>query len=368
MKKQNGITLIALIITIIVMLILVAVTISVALNGGLFERAKNAKDDTQIQADREELLSYVIGSYNSRGDFDATEFTQKITPEGWTVVDNQDGTLSCSKGNNVFIVNKTTGEITNSEAKIKLATTTLNIQNIGDTGAITGLTLIGLSGNITWSSSNEGVATVTGNNQGATVTAVAEGTAIITAELDGKTATCTVTVQGALTPAAPTGIHVGDEWTNVSFTNLPASIPNTEGTVFGFSIYDQTTNLEYICSCMLSGGMGFIDVIGVDKNYTSPEAGIIGYAWQDGMAGLYAGQWTQTRVGYGEFENMTAPVFNGTITAVYADGHYEKNSDSWVLTDVVRGRFEMNFNEEDDEIIIPNSFLSWLSGTIEYAE
>ena len=36
LKKQNGITLIALIITVIVMLILVGVTVNVALNGGLF--------------------------------------------------------------------------------------------------------------------------------------------------------------------------------------------------------------------------------------------------------------------------------------------------------------------------------------------
>ena len=64
MKKtnQNGITLIALIITIIVMLILVAVTINVALNGGIFDRARNASKQTQLQADREELLSAVVGA------------------------------------------------------------------------------------------------------------------------------------------------------------------------------------------------------------------------------------------------------------------------------------------------------------------
>ena len=54
MKKQNGITLIALIITIIVMLILVAVTISVALNGGLFERGRTASEKTQQEALREQ--------------------------------------------------------------------------------------------------------------------------------------------------------------------------------------------------------------------------------------------------------------------------------------------------------------------------
>ena len=40
MKKQNGITLIALIITIIVMLILIGVTINVVINGGLFDTTK----------------------------------------------------------------------------------------------------------------------------------------------------------------------------------------------------------------------------------------------------------------------------------------------------------------------------------------
>ena len=45
-KKNSGITLIALVITIIVMLILVAVTISMAVNGGLFEYAGKAVGDT----------------------------------------------------------------------------------------------------------------------------------------------------------------------------------------------------------------------------------------------------------------------------------------------------------------------------------
>lgn len=46
MKEQKGITLIALVITIIVMLILVAVTITMAINGGLFEKAGDAAGKT----------------------------------------------------------------------------------------------------------------------------------------------------------------------------------------------------------------------------------------------------------------------------------------------------------------------------------
>ena len=53
MKDQKGITLVALIITIIVMLILVAVTISVAMNGGLFSNARAAREGTIREQARE---------------------------------------------------------------------------------------------------------------------------------------------------------------------------------------------------------------------------------------------------------------------------------------------------------------------------
>ena len=53
-KKNEGITLIALIITIIVMLILVAVTINMAVNGGLFGYAGNAARDTKTEKQKEE--------------------------------------------------------------------------------------------------------------------------------------------------------------------------------------------------------------------------------------------------------------------------------------------------------------------------
>ena len=60
-KIKNGITLIALIITIIVMLILVGVSVSVALQGGIFTKAKNASDDTKEAVIREQLQDIVLG-------------------------------------------------------------------------------------------------------------------------------------------------------------------------------------------------------------------------------------------------------------------------------------------------------------------
>ncbi len=57
MKGQKGITLVALIITIIVMLILVGVSITVAINGGLFDRAREGRDLTNKAATEEKNLA-----------------------------------------------------------------------------------------------------------------------------------------------------------------------------------------------------------------------------------------------------------------------------------------------------------------------
>ncbi len=69
MKTQKGITLIALVITIIVMLILVAVTITMAIQGGLFGHAKNAADQTTNARDAEQsLASGQVTVGNTTGD------------------------------------------------------------------------------------------------------------------------------------------------------------------------------------------------------------------------------------------------------------------------------------------------------------
>lgn len=57
MRGQKGITLVALVITIIVMLILVGVSVTVAINGGLFTKAKEGATNTQKEANAERNLS-----------------------------------------------------------------------------------------------------------------------------------------------------------------------------------------------------------------------------------------------------------------------------------------------------------------------
>ncbi len=72
MKSTKGITLIALIITIIVMLILTGVTMNIAVNGGLFNNAQRAVDDTNAEVsstqDRVDELSGVLDDVASQQD------------------------------------------------------------------------------------------------------------------------------------------------------------------------------------------------------------------------------------------------------------------------------------------------------------
>ena len=79
LKRENGITLVALVVTIIVMLILLGVTISISLNGGLFETTEMAKKGTQKEIEREELATIVIGlSNSSTGTIDKQKLATQI--------------------------------------------------------------------------------------------------------------------------------------------------------------------------------------------------------------------------------------------------------------------------------------------------
>ncbi|MGN1301002.1 MAG: hypothetical protein ACI4U9_00460 [Clostridia bacterium] len=83
--KNKGITLIALIITIIVMLILVAVTINMAINGGLFEKSGQAVGETKNEINKEKELA------NGRVKIDGIWYD--------SIGDYQNGTQSADQGN-----------------------------------------------------------------------------------------------------------------------------------------------------------------------------------------------------------------------------------------------------------------------------
>ena len=78
MKGQKGITLVALVITIIVMLILVGVSVTVALNGGLFNNAQNAVDQTSDALDIENDLDKGKVNVNDKIYNNAQEYVDSL--------------------------------------------------------------------------------------------------------------------------------------------------------------------------------------------------------------------------------------------------------------------------------------------------
>ena len=103
-KKENGITLIALIITVIVILILTGVTLSITLgDNGLVNKAKEATTQTQIAMDRELLLSAVVGAIGEDGKVNLSAI---VLPEGFT---GSNGTYTSENGH-TFTVSEN-GEI-----------------------------------------------------------------------------------------------------------------------------------------------------------------------------------------------------------------------------------------------------------------
>ena len=58
MRKNKGVTLITLIITIIVLLILVGVSINLIIKGDLFDNAEKAVDGTNAKVEQEQTSKY----------------------------------------------------------------------------------------------------------------------------------------------------------------------------------------------------------------------------------------------------------------------------------------------------------------------
>ena len=91
----------ALVMTIIVMLILVGVTVTVAINGGLFNTAKSAATNTMVEAEREQLLSAVVTAYDPEtGTINKAKLEANLGT-GWSLAEGDTApyTATSPKGN-----------------------------------------------------------------------------------------------------------------------------------------------------------------------------------------------------------------------------------------------------------------------------
>lgn len=90
-KQENGITLIALVITIIILLILAGVTISIVMNSGVIEKSQTAANDYNYEQAREKLRLAIL-EYNFAGYAgEQEEFEQIIENIGGTAEPKENG-------------------------------------------------------------------------------------------------------------------------------------------------------------------------------------------------------------------------------------------------------------------------------------
>ena len=108
-RPNKGITIIALVITIVLMLILAGITVNVVINGGLLDYAKKAKDDTEIASEKSMITQAAIMAMgeNKRGKIVQSELKNKINK----MLNDETGesTEIEERGENLIITIKSSG-------------------------------------------------------------------------------------------------------------------------------------------------------------------------------------------------------------------------------------------------------------------
>ena len=90
LKNKKGITLIALVITIIILLILAGVTLSIVFNGGLMEKSQEAVDTYSEEQARESLMLAIVNHKFSQYTNEKENFEECVAAEGGTAEHNEE--------------------------------------------------------------------------------------------------------------------------------------------------------------------------------------------------------------------------------------------------------------------------------------
>ena len=225
-KKKNarGITLIALVITIIVLLILAGVTIN-ALSGenGIITKSKEAKIKTEKSKTIEKInLAILTAMTKGDGDIDNATLREELEKEGLTVkTEGNNLPWDVSDGKYIYRINEdyTVEEVEGinlSKKEIKLAS--------GENETITATLTEGVTGTITWESADKNVATV----ENGKITAVGTtGSTTITAKVEGTEyeATCKVSIVQKVMSITAKNVTVGKNQTaKIEVTTTPTGL------------------------------------------------------------------------------------------------------------------------------------------------
>lgn len=106
-NTEKGITLIAIVVTIVLLLILGGASIHFVLKqNGIIGRADEAENTLQLNEEKERLTMYIMQALNERGKFDSEEFNKIIeSVEGWTY-DKELSIVQTNLGQRFFVDGK----------------------------------------------------------------------------------------------------------------------------------------------------------------------------------------------------------------------------------------------------------------------
>ena len=139
LKLQGGITLIALVLTIIILLILAGVTISIVFNGGIINKSQTAVEAYHIQEDKEKIeLAKAEVSFNNLGEIPVEELKEALIKYKFTICDDitefegetlteKQFVVKCPNNKHMYLV--TAEKITNSEEKTKPQIESISVEN-----------------------------------------------------------------------------------------------------------------------------------------------------------------------------------------------------------------------------------------------
>ena len=251
-KRNNGITLVALVITIILLLILAGITISSLTSSGLFKAAQNARTTTDESTILEKIKLSLMNSRFGEGKYgeidlglleeelvrqgiESSEITKgeggklpwKITHNGFTFEIKEDGTIEKVNG---ISLNKTVLKLMKGANETLVATKTE-----------------GLTGDVEWSSSNTSVATV--DNAGKVTVVGESGSADITASISGTgySTKCTVTVAKAIAGVKIVEPATGKLEVGVNATGTIKVAPtNNDSEEVVYTVTSSDTSNQYV--------------------------------------------------------------------------------------------------------------------------
>ena len=291
-KKSKGITLIALVVTIIVLLILAGMSIAMLTGqNGILNRASEAKNSTETaQIDEQVKLSVAEALSNGLGIITKDNLTKALDSNvgsgkyeltgdavnGWTIkVADKNYNISGNGEISGSIENGgTAGGNTSNEIEISLNETQKTLCIDGEDKGYFTLKAIFTkgSGTVTWENSNTGVAIIEGTGNSINVKALAEGETVITASCKGKAVICTVNIEKVISSE-----YIDDSYVeyNVSYKDISTGTNYTNLT--GWRVLnkvdngDGTSNVDII-STGISAGLYYHDDYIKNESY-SPWTG-----------------------------------------------------------------------------------------------